>query len=117
MSELERKGPIRSDRGRHCHGGGDQDLTIAATSSQPMAWTIRARQPARALAGGHWRQRASQARDGHGIGGGELPAAREAASQLAAAAGKYGIPLAGASAQRMADYFEARRNAVLTYNK
>ena len=37
--------------------------------------------------------------------------------QLAAAAGKYGIPLAGEMAQRMSEYFEARRNAVLTYNK
>ena len=37
--------------------------------------------------------------------------------QLAAAAGKYGIPLAGEIAQRMSEYFDARRNAVLTYNK
>lgn len=37
--------------------------------------------------------------------------------QLAAAAGKYGIPLAGETDPRMAEYFEARCNAVLTYNK
>ncbi len=38
-------------------------------------------------------------------------------SQLIAAAGKYGIALDAASAQGMADFFEAKRNAVLTYNK
>lgn len=39
------------------------------------------------------------------------------AERLVSAAGKYGIPLDPATAQGMADYFEARRNAVLTYNR
>jgi hypothetical protein len=38
-------------------------------------------------------------------------------SQLMAAAAKYAIALDAATAQGMADYFEAKRNAVLTYNK
>ena len=42
---------------------------------------------------------------------------RRSGEHLRAAAGKYGIPLAGEMAQRMSEYFEARRNAVLTYNK
>jgi len=39
------------------------------------------------------------------------------ASRLMAAAAKYAISLDAATAQGMADYFEAKRNAVLTYNK
>ena len=38
-------------------------------------------------------------------------------AQLAAAAGKYGIALDSATAQGMAEYFEAKRNAVLSYNR
>ena len=38
-------------------------------------------------------------------------------SRLISAAGKYGIALDPASAQCMADFFEAKRNAVLTYNR
>ena len=37
--------------------------------------------------------------------------------QLVAAAEKYSIALDAATAQGMADYFEAKRNAVLTYNR
>ena len=36
--------------------------------------------------------------------------------QLVAAAEKYSIALDAATAQGMADYFEAKRNAVLAYN-
>ncbi len=37
--------------------------------------------------------------------------------QLVAAAEKYSIALGAATAQGMAEYFEAKRNAVLTYNR
>ena len=37
--------------------------------------------------------------------------------QLADAADKYGVPLTPDTAQRIAEYFEARRNAVLSYNR
>jgi len=39
------------------------------------------------------------------------------ADRLVATAGKYGIALDPATAQGMADYFEAKRNAVLSYNR
>jgi hypothetical protein len=37
--------------------------------------------------------------------------------QLAAAAKKYGVTLSEGTAQRVADYFDAKRNAVLSYNR
>ncbi len=37
--------------------------------------------------------------------------------ELVAAAGKYGVTLSAVMAQRIAEYFDAKRNAVLTYNK
>jgi hypothetical protein len=37
--------------------------------------------------------------------------------QLVIAATKYGVPLAPGLAQRMAAYFDAKRNAVLSYNR
>ena len=37
--------------------------------------------------------------------------------QLVTAAKKYGVPLAPGMAQRMAEYFDAKRNAVLSYNR
>ncbi len=39
------------------------------------------------------------------------------ADQLAAAAEKYGITLTDGASERMADHFEAKRNAVLSYNR
>ncbi len=39
------------------------------------------------------------------------------ADQLAAAAGRYGVALADGASERLADHFEAKRNAVLSYNK
>ena len=37
--------------------------------------------------------------------------------ELVAAAGRYGVTLSAAMAQRIAEYFDAKRNAVLTYNR
>jgi hypothetical protein len=37
--------------------------------------------------------------------------------QLAAAAEKYGVTLSGGMAKRVAKYFHAKRNAVLSYNR
>jgi hypothetical protein len=39
------------------------------------------------------------------------------AEQLAAAAESYGIPLADGMSERLAEHFEAKRNAVLSYNR
>jgi hypothetical protein len=39
------------------------------------------------------------------------------AEKLAAAAETYGVMLAGGASERLADHFEAKRNAVLSYNK
>jgi hypothetical protein len=39
------------------------------------------------------------------------------AEQLAAAAENYGIALADGMSERLADHFEAKRNAVLSYNR
>ena len=39
------------------------------------------------------------------------------ADQLAAAAETYGIALADGASELMADHFEAKRNAVLSYNR
>ncbi len=39
------------------------------------------------------------------------------APQLAATAEAHGVPLAAGMAERMAQYFDSKRNAVLTYNR
>ena len=39
------------------------------------------------------------------------------ADQLAAAAETYGVALAEGASELMADHFEAKRNAVLSYNR
>ncbi len=39
------------------------------------------------------------------------------AEKLAAAAEKYGVALADGASDRLADHFEAKRNAVLSYNR
>jgi hypothetical protein len=42
---------------------------------------------------------------------------RRHAEKLAATAATYGIALADGASERLADHFEAKRNAVLSYNR